>query len=180
MTSKQRITWLKIVTASVVGLFVLDRFVVGPAADHWRQQGERIATLREQVDRGQLLLDRETAIRERWEQMLENDLPANSSAAEEELFQAIARWVRDSRVALTSLTPLWRSHEPGYDTLECRATATGSQAALGRFLYELETDPLAVRLESCEITTRDDKGQQLTLNARFTALQLGNPEPPIR
>jgi hypothetical protein len=39
---------------------------------------------------------------------------------------------------------------------------------------------LAVRLETCEITTRDDKGQQLTLNARFTALQLGNPEPTIR
>jgi hypothetical protein len=176
MTNSQRISWLKIAAAAVVGLLVLDTFVIRAAARHWRDQGERITALRAQVERGQLLIDRESAIRERWEQMLLNDLPSDPSAAENELFQAIARWVRDSRVALTSLTPVWRSHELGYQTLECRATATGSQAALGRFLYELETDSLAVRLEACEITARDDKGQQLTLNARFSALQLPNPD----
>jgi hypothetical protein len=179
MTTEQRMTWLKIAAAAVVGLLLLDRFVVTPAARHWQDQSERIAVLREQVDRGHLLLDRETAIRERWDAMLRDDLPENVSEAENELFKAIARWVRDSRVSLTSLTPLWRSHEQGFQTLECRATATGTQAALSRFLYELETEPLAVRLETSEITARDDKGQQLTLNVRFTALQLGNPDSAL-
>jgi hypothetical protein len=179
MTTEQRIYWLKIAAAATVGLLVLVTFVVDPVAQHWRGQRERIAALRDNVESGQLLLDRETAIRERWEQMLRNDLSENASAAENELFQAIARWARNSRVSLTSLTPLWRDHEGGYKTLECRATTTGSQAALGRFLYELETDPLAVRMETAEITARDDKGQQLTLNSWFTALQLSRPNSTL-
>jgi hypothetical protein len=175
MTTEQRITWLKIAAAVLIGLFAAERLVLSPLLlQPWKEQGERIALLREQIERGQLLLDRDVAIRERWTEMQRSDLPPNTSEAENELLKAIARWTANSRVSLTSLTPLWRNHEEGFQTLECRATATGSQAALGRFLYELETDPLAVRLETCEITARDDKGQQLTMNARFTALQLAN------
>lgn len=179
MTTEQRIYWLKIAAAITVGLLVLVTFVVDPIGRHWGEQSKRIAALREKVESGHLLLDREMAIRERWEQMLHNDLPQNASAAENELFQAIARWARNSRVSLTSLTPLWRDHEGGYKTLECRATTTGSQAALARFLYELETDPLAVRMETGEITARDDKGQQLTLNLWFTALQISPPNSAL-
>jgi Tfp pilus assembly protein PilN len=179
MTSEQRLAWLKIAAAGSVGVLLLLQFVLTPVTQRWKDQSERIALLREQVERGQLLLDRETAIRDRWDSMLRNNLPADPSAAENELIKAIARWVGESRVALTSLTPLWRPHDQGYQTLECRATATGSQSALSRFLYEMETDPMAVRLETAEITARDDKGQQLTLNARFTALQLANHQSAL-
>jgi Tfp pilus assembly protein PilN len=179
MTSEQRLAWLKIAAAGSVGVLLLLQFVLTPVTQRWKAQNERIALLREQVERGQLLLDRETAIRDRWDSMLRNNLPADPSAAENELIKAIARWVGESRVALTSLTPLWRPHDQGYQTLECRATATGSQSALSRFLYEMETDPMAVRLETAEITARDDKGRQLTLNARFTALQLANHQSAL-
>jgi hypothetical protein len=42
MTNEQRISWLKIAAAAVVGLLVLDTFVIRAAARHWRDQGERI------------------------------------------------------------------------------------------------------------------------------------------
>jgi hypothetical protein len=179
MTTEQRLAWLKIAAVAAVSLLLLERFVLNPSIQQWKAQSQRITLLRDQVERGQLLLDRERAIRDRWDSMLRNDLPADPSAAENELIKAIARWVGESRVALTSLTPLWRPHEQGYQTLECRATATGSQPALSRFLYELEIDPLAVRLETAELAARDDKGQQLTLNTRFTALQLANQKPAL-
>ena len=78
----------------------------------------------------------------------------------------------DCRITFTALNPQWHSHEEGYATLECRASATGDQAGIARFLYELETDPLAVRLENCEIATSDKEGRRLVLAARFTALRL--------
>jgi len=54
--------------------------------------------------------------------------------------------------------------------------ATGSQAALSRFLYELESDSsVPVNLEECELTTRDARGSQLTLTARITFLRLKEP-----
>ena len=43
-------------------------------------------------------------------------------------------------------------------TFEFRATVTGDQATLGHFIYEMETDPIPVNLEECEIATRDAQG----------------------
>jgi hypothetical protein len=178
VTSNERITWLKIGAAAAIGLLVMERLIVSPVARHWKEQGERILVVRERVQRGQLLLEREDSIRGRWAVMRRGDLPDDPSAAENEVLKAVARWARDSRVTLTGLTPQWREYEGGYRTLECRASATGSQSAIGRFLYELETDPMAIRLESCEIGTRDARGQQLTLNARFSGLQLAGMKEP--
>ena len=123
---------------------------------------------------------REAALRERWAGMLRSNLPsdpseADHSAAENVAFKAVGRWVRDSQINLTSLTPnpQWQTHDEGFETYECRVAATGSQAALGRFIYELEADTsVPVSLEECEFTTRDPRGSQLTLTARLTFLRL--------
>ena len=141
----------EIAVGLVVGLFVLDRAVLSPAAAHWKEQSERIASLSEKVKRGDL------------------------SAAESDVFKAISRWARESRIGFTSLNPQWREHrDEGYDTYECRASATGDQAAIGRLLYEIETDALPARIEECEVTARDAQGKQLLLAARFSFIRIND------
>ncbi len=125
------------------------------------------------MQRGRQLLDREKSLAGRWAEMLRTDLPEDSSVAENDVFKALGRWARDSRVNFTSLTPQWRNHETGYDTFECRATAVGDQASLGRLIYEIESDPMAARVEDCELTTRDPKGAQLGLSVRFSFVRIG-------
>ena len=66
MQSKSRETLLKIGVGVVVGLFVLDRMVLGPAIASWKAQGERLAELRVKVERGRQLMEREKSIRGRW------------------------------------------------------------------------------------------------------------------
>ena len=124
------------------------------------------------MTRGQQLLDREKSLRDRWAEMLRTDLGDDGPAAESDVFKAIGRWARDSHVTFTSLTPQWRKHEEGYDTFECRATATGDQAALSRLLYEIETDPLPARVEECEFNARDVKGKELGLSLRFSFVRI--------
>jgi Tfp pilus assembly protein PilO len=172
MRSNRREALLKVIVGCVAGLFLLDLLVLSPAARGWRGQGERIAALREKVQRGRQLLERERSIRERWAEMNRTDLPEDLSAAENDVFKAVGRWARDSRINFTSLTPQWRQHEEGYETLECRASATGDQASLARFLYELESDPAPVHLQESQFTTRDARGQQLLLSARFSFVRL--------
>ena len=118
MQNKRRETLLKIAVAAVVGLFLLDRVVLSPAIAHWKAQGERIASLREKVQRGRGLVERERSIRTRWAEMFRTDLADDSSSAESEVFKSIARWAQQSRVSFTSLSPDWRAHE-GSDTYEC-------------------------------------------------------------
>ena len=173
LENKSRETLLKIAVGAVVGLFLFDRLVLSPALASWKTQSERLTVLREKVQRGRQLIEREQSIRARWEEMQRTDLNDDSSAAENDVFKALNRWARESRINFTSLTPQWRAHEDGgYDTFECRATATGDQVSLGRLVYEIETDPLPAHVEDCEITTRDGKGQQLTLALRFSFVRI--------
>jgi hypothetical protein len=173
MTSERRQTWLKIGALVVVGLFAFDRLLLTPAVARWKDQSDRIASLTRNVQQGRLLLEREGSIRSRWADMRRTDLAADVAEAENDVLKGVARWARESRLTFTGLNPQWRSHEEGYDTLELRASATGDQGAVGRFLMELEQDPLAVRLESVELSSRDAQGRQLVLNARFSALRIG-------
>jgi hypothetical protein len=172
MQNRSRETLLKLAVALVAGLFLLDRVVLTPSIARWKQQSERLDSLRQKVGRGKQLLARGPALRARWADMQHSDLAAEGAEAENEVFKSVGRWARESRVNFSSLTPQWRGHDDGYDAFECRATATGDQAALGRLLYELETDPLPARIEECEITARDAQGKQIGLSLRFSFVRL--------
>jgi hypothetical protein len=173
MFDKSRESLLKIAVGVVVGLFLLDRMILTPAMASWKTQSERLTALRDKVVRGRQLIEREQSIRTRWDEMQRGDLNDESSAAENDVFKALNRWARDSKVSFNSLTPVWRNHDDGYDTFECRATAAGDQTSLGRLIYEIETDPLPARVEECELVTRDAKGQQLNLSLRFSFVRIG-------
>ena len=173
MTAKRRATILKIAAGVIVGLVVLNQIVMEPAVAGWNAQSLRLTALRQKVKNGRQLLEREKALHARWDEMQGANLPADMSSAENDVYKALGRWTRESRISFTSLTPQWRTHEPeGYATFECRATAVGDQAALARLVYEIETDPLPARIEECELTARDTQGKQLSLALRFSFVRI--------
>jgi hypothetical protein len=175
MQSDRRQFMLKIAVGAVVGLFLLDRVVITPAFAGWKAQSARVTALRQKVQRGTQLLEREKSLRTRWSEMIQANLPEDRSDAENAVYNALGRWMRESRVNFNSLTQQWREHpDEGYDAFECRATATGDQASLGRLLYEIETDALPARVEECEIITRDATGKQLSLSLRFSFVHIAD------
>ena len=164
---------LPIVAGLCAGLWVLDYAIIEPTLHAWSEQGERIAALQKKVDSGNKLLSREKIIRDRWAEMEHANLPGDDSAAMSEAINAMARWKLASGIGLPSLTPPQQAREDnGYDDFEYRATVTGTEASVGRFLYEMETDPIPVNLQECEIASRDPKGEGLTLTARFSFARL--------
>ncbi len=174
MNGKQRQRMLVYAACGVGGLFLLDSLVITPAARNWSEQGERIDALQKKVDRGDKLVERERTIRERWAGMTRANLPPDNSVAGDLAYRAFGRWAQESKVVVNAVSPApqWQNHDEGYETIEWRATIAGDQAALGKFIYNLEVDPLPVNLEECEIATRDARGSQLTMTARFTFARL--------
>ncbi|HVV72171.1 MAG TPA: hypothetical protein VHI52_11850, partial [Verrucomicrobiae bacterium] len=114
----------------------------------------------------------EQAIRVRWAQMERNTLTNNPSAAEQQLFAAIDSWRKDSGVAINGATPQWKHDSDDYMTYQCRMDAAGNLATLSKFLYDLENDPMALRLDSIEINARDKEGQVLVLGLQISGLVL--------
>jgi Tfp pilus assembly protein PilO len=169
---KNRQQFLVIVTLVVVGLFAVDRVIRPPLQAAWKNRNERIADLRSKVREGESTLKREKFIRERWEQMQTNTLPNNTSLAEQQLLKGFDQWAQDSRVSINSVMPQWKQDMDNYKTLECRVDASGSLETLSKFLYNIERDPMALKLQSVELTAHDNEGRQLTLALQVSALVL--------
>jgi Tfp pilus assembly protein PilO len=163
---------LAIVAISAVAVLAGDRLLITPLTGLWKERARRISELRDNLDQGTTLLAREQAIRDRWARMQKSALPTDVSAAESKVLTAVERWTKASGITFTSIKPQWKQNADDYKTLECRVDATGDMESLTRFVYELERDPLALRVEDLELAARDDGGQRLSLGVRFTGLVL--------
>ena len=176
MKIENRQKLLTVVAISAVALLALDRLILTPLGHVWGKRSERIVELSKDLTQGKLLLDREKEIRKRWSNMASNTLPVNLSMAESKVLKSVDTWTQDSGISFTSIKPQWKQNADDYVTLECRADAFGDMSSLMRFLYDLERELLALRVEDVEISSRDNDGQQLSLGVRFTGLVLtGEP-----
>ena len=172
MPIKDREKKLVIATLVVVGLFVANLVILTPLQNAWKARSDRIAALRKQISDGKLLLQRQQGIRSHWAEMRDNTLTNNTSAAEQQVFNAINRWTQESGATVSSITPQWKHDTDDYITYECRLDVAGDMNSLTRFLYYIEKDPLALKLESVELGVRDKEGQQLTLGVQINGLVL--------
>ena len=177
MRIKNRQQLLGIVAGLTLALLVGDRLALSPLTHRWKERTARIVQLRKDINQGSLLLDREETIRSRWQHMRTNTLPDNASAAENEVLQAFEHWSQVSRISIASIKPQWKRAGDDYMTLECRADAFVSIDALSRFIYNVERDPLALKVEAVEIASRDNEGRQLSLGLQVSGLLL-NPQEP--
>ena len=146
--------------------------MLSPLLKAWSGRATRIAELRKQIAQGKMLVQREQSIRSRWQQMSRNTLPSNTSAAEQQVFKAIDLWAQNSGVAISAITPQWKHDSDDYMTFECRVDAAGDLGKLSRFLYSVERDPMALKLELVELGARDKEGQQLSLGLQLSGLVL--------
>jgi len=176
MKIRSRQQWLMVIAAVGLVLLAADRAVLTPLTRLWKARSERIVRLRQQIERGASLLQREQSIRRQWDQMRRHSLPNSSSLAEQQLLRAFDAWARDSRATITVITPQWKE-EDDHKSLECRVDASGSLETLCRFLYNIEKDPMALKLDRVELTAHDDNGEQLTLGLQISGLAL-NPSSP--
>jgi hypothetical protein len=176
MPIKNRQQLLIIVAGAVFGLLIADALILTPLTKSWQARSKRITELRKQVDDGEKLLKRADALKSRWEQMQKNALPNNNSAAEQQVLTAFDKWSQDARISVNSITPQWKRDRDELLTLECRVDAAGTVGTLAKFLYNVEHDPMALKIESVEVSTRDKDGQNLSLGLQVSGLVLNGTE----
>ncbi|HUD84431.1 MAG TPA: hypothetical protein VMQ67_13050, partial [Candidatus Saccharimonadales bacterium] len=94
---------------------------------------------------------------------------------EKQLFKAFDHWVSQSGSTECSFRPQIQETDDNYSTIDCRAEVSGDMQTLLHFLYNMEKDPLGVKIEAFELTSRDDNGRQLTLGLDLSGLVLPAP-----
>jgi len=168
--NRQQVLIVAVVVAAA--LLVGNSLIYEPLSKWWSARSEQITKLRTQVNDGNALIKREAGIRGHWSEMRTNTLPTNTSLAEQQLFKAFDTWSRDSGATITGIMPQWKSDSDDYQTLNCRVEASGDLGKLSQFLYDIEKDPMALKLDSVELSARDAGGQQLTLGLQLSGLVL--------
>ncbi|MFA6546074.1 MAG: hypothetical protein WCS99_16770 [Limisphaerales bacterium] len=173
MNNKNREQLLAILAVTAVLLMVGDRFVLQPLTASWKARNTEIGDLEKKVAAGTKLLERERIVREKWGSMRANALTNEVSMAESQALRAFERWSREAGVSISGLKPQWkRANVEEYQTLECRADASGSLSSLARFLYQIEKDPLAMKVDVVDLTARDTDGRNLTMSLQLSGLVL--------
>lgn len=174
----QRQQLLGILAIGVIALWLGDRLIFTPLTKTWKQRSAQITHLTRSVEDGVRLLERREFLVSRWDNMRSNMLSGDISAAENQLLTTVERCSQASRMGISSIRPQWKHNTEDYSILECRVDAFGNLAALTRFLYEIENDPLGVRLDLVEITSRDDRGEQFVLGLQVSSVQLKTTATP--
>lgn len=164
---------LVIIAGAIVGLFLVDKILLTPLTASWSSRSEAIAQLRKSIASAESMLDRETITNNRWDHMRRNTLPNDPSQAEETVLEAFDQWSQETRISVSSIKPQWkRGDTEDHSLLECRVDASGSIDALSDFLRIVEESPMALRIESVEIASRDRSGSKLTLGLLVSGLRL--------
>jgi hypothetical protein len=175
MQIKNRQQLLIIVAVSAIALFGGDKLILTPLTEAWKARAAKIATLTKQRDSNKLYLTRALGLRNHWRDLSARTLTNETSAAEQQVFQAIDNWAQNTGVTINAITPQWKHDSDDYMTYECRIDAAGDIDRLSRFLYRVERERLALRLESVELAARDKAGRQLSLGLQLSALVLNPP-----
>jgi len=162
---------LLVATLALGALLVSDWILFTPLTRAWKSRDKAIARLRSQVNEGTLLIKGETALRSRWMDMQTNALPANQSQAQEQMLKVFENCREESGVSINGITAQWKEDDD-FQTLVCRVDAAGNLWTLARFLHDIEKDPMALKIESVDISASDNAGQLLKLGLQVSGLVL--------
>jgi hypothetical protein len=175
---KNRQQLLTILTLTAVGLLIADKIISPPLMKLWRQRSARIVMLQQQVKDGEALRRGKESLRSHWAMIQSSALTNNPTLAEQQLWTGLNRWTQLSGVSLDSIAPIGKpGADASYKTLDCRIDASGSLDQLSQFLYALETDPMALKVQSVELTTKDNNGSKIGLGVTVSGLMLTGLEP---
>ena len=177
MEIKNREKFLAIALGVAIVFWLADVVILKPMIHGWNDRSDQIAQLRKQLNDDQQLLARGPQLLARWSNMQSNSLASSPAQAESQLFNAFDSWVRSSGVTQGSFHPQVRETDNDYSILECRADVTGNMQQIFDFLYNLEKDPIAIKLDTVGLTSRDDNGRQLALVLEMSGLMLPSPQP---
>ena len=175
MKVENRQQFLVILTAIAAALLIGNTVIYEPLAKWWSSRSDEIKSLQSKIQDGNLMISRENYIRNDWKSMRANALTNDTSLAAQNVINALDNWSQSSGTEVASIMPQWNKDSTNYMTYNCHVQASGSLGALSQFVYQIEKGPMPLKLNSVELTSKDEYGRTLQLDLQISGLALLNP-----
>ena len=166
---ERRIFWTTLV---VMVLLVSDRFVINPGLEALDSVSEEKQRLGAEVRAMRDVLDRSTTRARQWQEMIENGLMDDPSAAQSSMLHALETWSEQSRVRLTSVTPQRSTGDKGLRDIVFTIAGKGDMASIGEFVWLIEQTRMPVKINSLTLGSTNASGQDLILTLKLSLLYL--------
>lgn len=161
---------LLLLAGACIALFVLDRLLLTPLLTRWQGRAEELRRLRANAAQGAGIITQEARWL-RWRDTAENRLlPGEPAAAESILLTQVDAWARQSGLMVKTLRPRWQDVKGQGSLPELQVAGTGSLSAVVRFLYQVETSPLALAVEHLELSAGSRDESSLRVELRISGL----------
>ncbi len=172
LSKRERV--IAIVTAAIILLFVLDRYVWTPAMDARARVGNEKQTLQTQLQQADRLFKRRSQLSEKWEEMKKGGLGSDPSATESRVLNAIRKWSQECGLPISTVKPDRDKSDGELREIFFNLALTGDMEAVGHFLWEVENTTLPLRIKEFQLGSRGGNGSDLSLQIKLSALYLGS------
>lgn len=177
MVVSKRERYVLIATAAVVGLLVLDWFILTPLLTRKSELDQAIVKARDELDNADRLFVNSRRATPTWNKMVNGALKKNASEAESQVLHSVRDWAADAGMTLSSVKPDRTEKDKEFIRTNFRATGAGGMAQISRFLWNLQNSDIPVRITDLQIGSRKDGTDELTLQLGMTTLYLAPPPP---
>lgn len=165
-----------LVTAIVaVVMLIGDKFVVGPISARREEVKARKLELQAELQNAQLLFTRQKLMERKWKTLLSDGLQ-NDAEAESKIARALDKWSREAMLMLSSVKPERVDSDKGLKEMTFVVAGMGTLEAVSRFLWQIETAPMPIKVMDMQVGSTNETGQSMSLQLRLSALCLGTEQ----
>ena len=177
MVVSKRERYIVIATSIVVGLFALDWFIIEPLLSRKSDLDAAIATARQKTNRAEQLFVASRRASREWDQMVDGGLKKNASEAESQVLHSVRDWAQDAGMSLSAVKPERTEKDKEFIRTNFRATGVGGMSQISRFLWNLQSSDIPIRITDLQIASRKDGADELTLQIGMATTYLAPPPP---
>ena len=102
--------------------------------------------------------------------MTEKGLTETPGEAESQALHAVRDWTEQTGLSLSSVKPEYIAGRGGVRQIAFRAAGTGTMRAVARFLWEMESADLPLRIHDVQLGSRTEGRDDLSLQLSFSTL----------
>ncbi len=173
MNLSKRERYVAVVALAAIALLVADRAIVTPLLE----SGAALATERRQLvqelESASRLFQRRNQLARKWEELTAEGLTPSAAGAESQILHAIRNWASEAGLALSSVKPDRSDKDGRLRRISVLVSGTGTMRAAARFLWQMETTDLPLRIHELQIGSRKEGTDDLSLQVKVSTLYLG-------
>ena len=179
MAMTQRERMIAAVTGIAVGAFALNYYALDPYLDARRSASADKKKFTEQIDAGNLLKRKGARADREWNDMVNGGLKSDAGDAEQQLYEAVRDWARETGVTVLTSDPQRPTAQRNERTqiVRLRLTGTGTTASFSKLLWRVETSPLPVKVDEFTLTGQPPGSDNLAVSMAVSTIWI-RPESP--